>query len=172
MKKLLFLVLLVSIQINITQAQVGDPSQIKIKSPKSTVIKGDIATYVMKLPDLRITSLNVNQISPASGGKYLEISYTVKNDGTAPIDLSIINMTGRIKLSATTIRDDAGCGSGITTRSGTLLNPGEVTSGSYRCYAVLDFSVYKYYVLSTATNNTVKELDVTNNSATTTIRIQ
>ncbi|MEO6541213.1 MAG: CARDB domain-containing protein, partial [Ferruginibacter sp.] len=127
---------------------------------------------VPRLPDLRITSLNVAQISNTSGGKYLEISYTVKNEGTAAIDLSKIDLSGRIKISPTSIREDAGCGSVITTISGTLLNPGEARSGSYRCSIVLDFSVYKYYVLSVSTPDTVKELDVTNNSATTTILIQ
>ena len=174
MKKLLFLILLVSVKISITQAQVGNPVLIKTKPPKSTVIiqQGDRATPVPKLPDLRITSVNVKQISNPSGGKYLEISYTVKNDGTAPVDLSKINMTGRIKISPTSIREDAGCGSSITTRSGTLLNHGDVHSDSYRCYVVLDFTVYKYYVLSISTNYKGKELDVTNNSASTTILIQ
>ena len=52
--------------------------------------QGDIATPVMKLPDLRNTSVNVKQINNPGAAKYLEISYTVKNDGTAPVDLSII----------------------------------------------------------------------------------
>lgn len=177
MKKLLFIILLGSIKISVTQAQIIDPVLIKTKSPKPNgtiqLQQGERAIPVTKLPDLRITSVNVKQISNPSGGKFLEISYTVKNDGTAPVDLSIINMTGRIKISATSIRDDAGCGSSIPTLSGTLLNPGDVHSNSYRCYVVLDFTVYKYYVLSTGIiNDTVKELDVTNNSATTTILIQ
>ncbi|MGZ8559520.1 MAG: hypothetical protein ACXWWC_14345 [Chitinophagaceae bacterium] len=143
-----------------------------IKKPVALQQQAGTNIPAPKLPDLRITSLNVKQISNPSGGKFLEISYTVKNVGTAPVDLSKINMTGRIKISATSIREDAGCGSGITTVSGTLLNPGEAHSNSYRCYVVMDFTVYKYYVLSTGTSDTVKELDVTNNSATATILIQ
>ncbi len=143
-----------------------------IQRPVSLQQKAGKNIPAPKLPDLRITSLNVKQISNPSGGKFLEINYTVKNDGTAPVDLSKISMTGRIKISETSIREDAGCGSGITTIGGTFLNPGEAHSDSYRCYVVMDFTVYKYYVLSIGTNDTVKELDVTNNSATTTILIQ
>ena len=157
-----------------------DTMKIKLKNSPANAIKKPVTLQqqigknipMPKLPDLRITSVNVKQISTPSGGKYLEISYTVKNDGNAPVDLSKINMSGRIKIATTSIREDGGCGSVITTISGTLLNPGGVHSDSYRCYVVLDFTVYKYYVLSTGTDVTVKELDVTNNSATTTILIQ
>ena len=178
MKQTIFLMLCVAIcQHSFCQT---DTMKIRLKTSPGNAIKKPVTlqqqternTPVPKLPDLRITSVNVTQITNPSGGKYLEISYTVKNDGTAPVDLSKISMSGRIKISPTSIREDAGCGSGITTVSGTLLNPGGVHSGSYRCSVVLDFTVYKYYVLSTAIDDTVKELDVTNNSATTTILIQ
>lgn len=178
MKQTIFLMFCVAIcQHSFCQT---DTMKIKTKTSPVNVIKKPVTLQpqagkyipVPKLPDLRITSLNVKQISNPSGSKFLEISYTVKNDGTAPVDLSKISMTGRIKISTTSIREDAGCGSGISTISGTFLNPGEAHSDSYRCYVVMDFLVYKYYVLSTSTNDTVKELDVTNNSATTTILIQ
>ena len=178
MKQTIFLWLCVAI----CQHSFCQTDTIKIKTKTSPVsgIKKTVTLQpqtgknipVPKLPDLRITSLNVKQISTPSGAKYLEISYTVKNDGTAAVDLSKISMDGRIKISTTSLRDDAGCGSDISTISGTLLNPGEAHSDSYRCSIVLDFSVYKYYVLSVSTKDAVKELDVTNNSATTTILIQ
>lgn len=171
MKKLLFPSIVIVFAVTAAQAQLKTSPV----NAKQTVTLRQLAgknILAPKLPDLRITSLNVKQISNPSGGKYLEISYTVKNDGTAPVDLSKITMDGRIKISTTSIREDAGCGAVVTTLSGTLLNPGEAHSDSYRCYVVMDFTVYKYYVLSTSTNDTVKELDVTNNSATTTILIQ
>ena len=178
MKQTVFLMLCVAICLHSFCQR--DTMKIKLKTSLAKAVKKPVTLQqqteknipVPKLPDLRITSVNVKQISKPAGDKFLEISYSAKNDGTAPVDLSKINMLSRIKISPPSIREDTGCGSGITTVGGTLLNPGDVHSNSYRCYVVLDFKVYKYYVLSIATNDTVRELDVTNNSATTTLLIQ
>lgn len=177
MKQVIFLMLCVAINHHCFCQT--DTMKRKTTINKATTITNPVTlqqpgtnTVVTKLPDLRITSVNVKQITNSTGGKYLEISYTVKNDGNAPVDLSNIGMSGTIKLSPTSVRDEPGCGKTITTLSGTLLNPGETHSNSYRCYVVMDFTVYKYYILSTDNSNAAKELNETNNSATTTILIQ
>ena len=110
MKKLLLVTIPILIVISTTTAQIIQKPTNAIKKNVTLQQQTERNTPVQKLPDLRITSVNVKHISPPSGGKYLEISYTVKNDGTAPVDLSKINMSGRIKTSPTSIREDGGCG--------------------------------------------------------------
>lgn len=124
---------------------------------------------VPKLPDLRITSINVkmfNSQSADSSKRFLEISYTIKNDGTVSIALNSIFMDGVQPGSY------PGCGTVATTLSGVTLKAGEEYSGSYRCYSKAGVDQCKFYTLSIDSQNTIKEIAENNNTATTSILIQ
>lgn len=140
-----------------------------------TLRQGEKNIPVPKLPDLRITSINVkmfNSQSADSSKRFLEISYTIKNDGTVSIALNTIFMDGVIKNDGLQPGSYPGCGTVATTLSGVTLKAGEEYSGSYRCYSKAGVAQCKFYTLSIDSQNTIKEIAENNNAATTSILIQ
>ena len=94
--------------------------------------QGENNMPVPKLPDLRITSINVkmyNSQSADSSKKFLEISYTIKNDGKVSIALNTIFLEGVIKNDGVKPGSYPGCGSVATTLNGNILNAGEEYRG-------------------------------------------
>ena len=140
-----------------------------------TLQQGEKNIPVPKLPDLRIKSINVkmfNSQSADSSKRFLEISYTIKNDGIVSIALNTIFMEGVIINNGGQPGSYPGCGTVATTLSGVTLKAGEEYSGSYRCYSNAGVAQCKSYTLSIDSQNIIKEIAENNNSATTSILFQ
>lgn len=145
------------------------------QKPLTLQQQGEKNIPVPKLPDLRFTTVNVKMFNSQSAeNKFLEISYTIKNDGYISIALNTLFVEG-------VIRNDggqpgpgsyAGCGAMATALTSIKLNAGEEYSGSYRCYIKLGVAQCKSYTVVIDSQNAIKEIDENNNVATTTILIQ
>jgi hypothetical protein len=144
-----------------------------------TVQQSEKNVPVPKLPDLRITSINVKMYNSQladSTKRFLEISYTIKNDGPVSVALNTVLLDGIIKTDGTQAWNQpasyGGCGAFATTLSGVILNPGAEYSGSYRCYTKTAIALCKFYTLSVDSENAILEIAENNNGATTSILIQ
>jgi hypothetical protein len=169
-------ILILSISVNaLIHAQTKTPVSSKYQqnsSVKLTPSPTAKAVPEQKLPDLKIVSINISKISssPDAVGltKYVfEVSYTVKNEGNIAVEAKTVDVSGTIDYeNATVARPIAGCGSGLPSLSGEMINPGATYDGSYRCYGVsLENSQHYIYTLKVDRSEKVAELNEQNNTA-------
>jgi hypothetical protein len=148
-------------------------------SPKtSTAILGtsEKNLLVPKLPDLRITSLDVkffNSTSPDANARYFTVSYTLKNEGVTDVKLFDIKLQGFITGS---FEDATGTGGGYMPASSNvtdILKPGASYNGSYQTSGANAYVAYaKFFRLYVDYPNTVKEINENNNTVATAVMIQ
>lgn len=174
--KNIVIIFILTIAVNtLIQAQTKTPVSSKYQKNTSVSLTPSPvakAAPAQKLPDLKIVSISIAKLSssPEAAGltKYVfEVSYTIKNEGNIAIDARLVDVGGSIDYeNAAVARPIAGCGSGLTTLSGEMINPGATYGGSYRCYNVsLENSQHYIYLLKVDGSNKVAELNEQNNSA-------
>jgi len=175
MKKILFILVLTIIVNTLVQAQTKTPVSSKYQKNTSVSLTPSPvakAAPAQKLPDLKIVSISLAKLRGSPGTVGLtsyafEVSYTIKNEGNVAVDASLVDVGGSIDYeNATVARPIAGSGSGLTTLSGNMINPGATYGGSYRCYNVsLKNSQHYNYLLKVDGSEKVAELNEQNNSA-------
>lgn len=130
-------------------------------------------TSPAQLPDMKITSFNVRYVSSQVINGImkhtLEISYTVKNEGTVSLPASSVALQGWIGYETAYPKIILGCGQALSTIASEILNPGASYTGSFMCTAQFDKNNHPIYTLYLDETNTVKELNEQNNTAQMTI---
>lgn len=119
----------------------------------------------LKMAELKITKLDVvfyNSNSTDSTKRYLEIYYTVMNDGVVDVPLNRISFQGMILEYRDRPPGIPGGGSTLTSLGG-VLKPGESASGSFRCYTMAPVRLINLYELYVDNHNWIKEIDENNN---------
>lgn len=119
----------------------------------------------LKMAELKITRLDVvfyNSNSTDSTKRYLEIYYTVMNDGVVDVPLNQISSQGMILEYRDKPPGIPGCGATLTSLGG-VLKPGESANGSFRCYTMAPNNVINLYELHVDNHNRIKEIDENNN---------
>lgn len=171
-----------------------EPIRNKTKSTATTTQKtlklqqpGDNNFLIPKLPDLKFSSLNVTAIPSSSGGittYTLNISFTVKNDGTVAVLTDDVSLQGYLSneswitrankdLSMTGYLTAAG-GQVLSSipNSGETLAPGASKQISYSIYnKQLGTDPKPIFIITIRTGANIKESDSGNNMAYTTILI-
>lgn len=98
MKRTLFSFLLICIFAVCFAQPVKDTSIKTLQPVQKTNLKQTLKQptnrIIEKLPDLRITTVNVNATHTGTGIYTLTISFTLKNEGNAPISYSNISAQG------------------------------------------------------------------------------
>jgi CARDB len=117
------------------------------------------------LPDL-IVSLQLSTRGAKISGMRT-ISYTVKNIGKAGVKYKDINLQGYLYSDDVVVPSNMtpACGTSVarTKNDNTLLQPNATVSGSFNCTDNNLFNRYRYYYLFVDVNNTIPELDDSNN---------
>jgi CARDB len=150
-------------------------SRAKNSSATLSLVKEEKNIPVPKLPDLRITAIQVkfyNSASSDSSRRYLEISYTIRNDGVVAVELEKVGVGGKILSDPASSWEYSGCGSGAFAGSGIMLNAGAEFSGSFRCYTKQAVADVKYYKLTVDTDMRINEISEANNTALTSVFYQ
>lgn len=194
MKKLLFIFSLILFTL-IAKAQQTETIRNKTKSTATTTQKtlklqqpGDNSSLIPKLPDLKFSSFNVTAIPSSSSGGIttytLNISFSVKNDGSAGIRTDDVTLAGFLSdetwvtlgkknLSLTGFLTAAGgmILSSIPNRGETLL-PGATKQITYSLYnKQLGTDPKPIFIIVINTGVNIKESDSGNNMAYMTILI-
>lgn len=197
MKNLFFLILLVSFKISTTQAQViSNPDIIKNKpvKPIGTTQKpitlqqqGERNILVPELPDLKFTAFNVTATPSTSGGittYTLNISFTVKNDGTVAVLTDDVALQGYLSNESwiTRANKDLSMTGYLTAAGGQILSsipnrgetlaPGASKQISYSIYnKQLGTDPKPIFIITISTGANIKESDSGNNMTYMTILI-
>jgi hypothetical protein len=136
-----------------------------------------VNTPMSKLPDLTFTGVNVTATATGVGVYTLEISFTVKNEGTAPILTSDVTIQGYLTDEVGFARTQdisftgtyrpgcgTGLGSGLGVYKGEMLQPGESKGSSMRCFNIqLQKTPRPIYYFTINPHSDIKELNMGNN---------
>lgn len=126
-----------------------------------------------KLPDLRFTDLVVrhtgSRIVNGVEENTFALNFTVKNEGTASVEISKISVQGYVGYDPNWPKNIHACGLGMT--SGGMLAPGSSISGSLGACTIRSLirNNNAFYTLYLDYNNYIKESNEQNNSAKTTL---
>lgn len=137
----------------------------------------DANTLVPKLPDLTFTNVNVTATATGVGVYSLGISFTVKNEGTAPILTSDVTIQGYLTDEVGFARTQdisftgtfrPGCGitlwSGVLSEKGEMLQPGASKQASMSCFNIqLQKTPRPIYYITINPHSDIKELNLSNN---------
>lgn len=173
MKKILGLMLLVGLApCCFAQTVVRQPVGTTKANPDSTTIQTtklssspNKTKAALKMAELIITRLDVafyNSNSTDSTKRYLEIYFTVMNDGVVDVPLNQIAFQGMILEYQDRPPGIPGGGSTLSTTGG-VLKPGASASGSFRFYTMAPVSQINIYKLHVDNHNWIKEIDENNN---------
>jgi hypothetical protein len=151
-------------QITLKQTPVHTINKSKIPAtpPAST-------SSTQHLPDLHILELSVKAVgTQVVNGEtkplYLEISYTVVNQGNVTVAAMPVVLQGWVSYPQTNLQSITGCGTALSSSGTEVLNPGDKKSGSFRCYAVFNTTNNPIYTLTVDGSGTITELNEQNNS--------
>jgi hypothetical protein len=148
-----------------------------------TIKQSGLNTPVPKLPDLKFTNVTVTATATGAGVYTLDVSFTVKNDGTAPILTSDVSVQGYITDEVGFARTQdilftgtyrAGCGTSLSSGTGVfkgeMLEAGASRQSSLRCFNVqLQKTPRPVYYITLNPFSDIKELNRDNNRVPTTI---
>ena len=119
--------------------------------------------------DLQITALQISEKKTDNNGTtyYWEINYTIINNGAKSICKQDIGFNGYLTNSNPWDGDkfNGGCGAVADTKTPAgcpMLDPGQSTSGTFRCYKS-NFGDFKYYVLWVNDDKIIAETNESNN---------
>jgi subtilase family serine protease len=164
----LFMMLLLTANIAMAQVKTLKPGTARSNkqvTPKERSVVQSPANE--SLPDLRIVTLIVTYTGDQTAGsevrRKLEISYTVKNEGTVAVNPAAFGVQGFLSNGT------PGCGGGVNLPAGSLIEPGATASGSFTCSAKFDKTGSPTYTLQVDYGNRIKESNEQNNSAQQTI---
>lgn len=164
----LFIVLFLFANISLAQVKTVKPASIPRDKQISPREKLQVKSPAPEsLPDLRIVALSVTYTGDQTIGgetrRKLEISYTIKNEGTIAVNPTAFSVQGFLSNGL------PGCGGGLNLPAGNLLEPGATASGNFTCSAKLDKTGAPVYTLQADYGNRIKESNEQNNSAQQTI---
>lgn len=184
MKKLLFLLLTAGFgSCLLAQTVTQKTTTTKTKTTGNTISQpnnfkpaGDKNIPVPKLPDLRITSLDVkfyNSTSTDSTHRYLIVNYTLKNEGTTDVKLFDVNMQGFVTSNFEHTSGPGGGAMPASLKMTDILKPGASYNGSFQTSGSTILVPYaKFYRLYVDYGNAIKEINENNNNIATAIMMQ
>lgn len=123
-------------------------------------------------PDIVMLSVKVGPIEKVQTNNQTinmrTVSYTLKNAGTASVDLSKITLQGFVGYDDVMIPSQMTpvCGA-VAKQNGGFLVAGGTFSGSYKCTIDSKWSGMHYYLIIADNDNSIQELNEKNNQART-----